>query len=224
MKYNPELHHRKSVRLQGYDYAAEGRYFITLCLYKHTCLFGDIVDNKMVLNDAGIVANQCWTDIPKHFPHAILHKHIIIPNHVHGIIEIMYNETFDNGDANVGANDGNFRVGTQDIDHAQVGAENFLPLQRDFSPSSQWTKHPSFHSKNHQKNEFQKMIPRSICAIVKGYKIGVTNWFHNNTEEGTIWQRNYHEHIIRNDKEYRVIAQYIIHNPANWKEDKFYKA
>ena len=68
------------------------------------------------------------------------------------------------------------------------------------------------------------MIPRSICAIVKGYKIGVTNWFHNNTEEGTIWQRNYHEHIIKNDKEYHVIAQYIIHNPANWEADKFYKA
>ncbi len=71
-------------------------------------------------------------------------------------------------------------------------------------------------------NQFQKMIPRSIGSIVKGFKIGVTKWFRNNTDVETVWQRNYYEHIIRNQQAYENISNYIINNPAKWKGDKFY--
>jgi REP element-mobilizing transposase RayT len=67
------------------------------------------------------------------------------------------------------------------------------------------------------------MIPRSIGSIVKGFKIGVTKWFRNNTEIQTVWQRNYHEHIIRNEQSYKTISDYIINNPAKWKDDKFFR-
>jgi putative transposase len=87
-KYNPEIHHRRSIRLKGYDYSQNGLYFITICTHNRECLFGEVIDKKMVLNDAGKIANECWLKIPEHFPHAVLHQHVIMPNHVHGIIEL----------------------------------------------------------------------------------------------------------------------------------------
>ena len=136
-----------------------------------------------------------WLDIPKHFPNAVLHEHIVMPNHVHGIVELTQNDV------------------------SNVGAKNFLPLQ---TPNESWANKSS-------RNEFQKMIPHSIGSIVKGFKIGVTKWFRNNPIDTEIfltlkiWQRNYHEHIIRNEKSYQRISEYIINNPKNWKDDKFYE-
>lgn len=175
--YNPKIHHRKSIRLKGYDYSQAGLYFITICCQNRAFLFGEIENANMILNDAGEIANQFWSDIPNHFPNAVLHEFIVMPNHVHGIIELT-DETND------------------------VKAENFLPQQ--------------------QHHEFQKMIPRSIAAIIKGYKIGVTKWFRQKTAVHDVWQRNYYEHIIRNEKSYQNISNYIINNPAKWAEDKFY--
>jgi putative transposase len=87
-KYNPNIHHRRTIRLKGYDYSQTGLYFITICTKNRGCLFGEIRNGKMVLNDAGDIANKCWYQITNHFPNTILHEHIIMPNHVHGIIEI----------------------------------------------------------------------------------------------------------------------------------------
>jgi putative transposase len=196
MAYNPNIHHRRSIRLKGHDYSQPGLYFITICCHNRQCLFGEIVGaenflpdidysdkinsrQKMILNDAGKIANEYWLEIPKHFNNAILHEHVVMPNHIHGIIELS---------------------GVDNV----VGVENFQPLQQ-------------------RKNEFQKMIPRSIGSIVKGFKIGVTKWFRTNTNLETVWQRNYHEHIIHNEQSYQTISNYIIDNPANWKKDKFNK-
>ncbi len=65
MKSNPEKHHRRSIRLRGYDYSSSGAYFITLCTRIRECLFGDVVDGEMVLNQRGKSVRQCWLDIPK---------------------------------------------------------------------------------------------------------------------------------------------------------------
>ena len=140
-------------------------------------MFGKITDGEMISNDAGKIANECWLQIPKHFPNVILHEHIVMPNHVHGIIEL-----------------------------AENGETNIEP----------------------QRNEFQKIIPRSIGSIIRGYKIGVTKWFRNkpvgieNFQSLRVWQRNYYEHIIRNEKSYQTISDYIINNPAKWNDDKFF--
>lgn len=91
MKYNPQKHNRQSYRLKGYDYGSEGLYFITICTPDRVSLFGQIVDDKMILNKNGDVAYDCWLKIPEHFPHAKLHEFIIMPNHIHGIIEITEN-------------------------------------------------------------------------------------------------------------------------------------
>jgi REP element-mobilizing transposase RayT len=79
---------RRSIRLQEYDYSQKGLYFVTICCQDKICRFGDIAEYEMILNNVGQVAKQCWLDIPKHFPHIVLHEFIIMPNHIHGILEI----------------------------------------------------------------------------------------------------------------------------------------
>ncbi|MCJ7449025.1 MAG: transposase [Bacteroidales bacterium] len=192
--YNPNIHHRHSIRLKGYDYSQAGLYFITICVQDRLCLFGEIVGVEMGLNDAGKIADECWLKISKHFPNAVLHEYIIMPNHVHGIIELI-------------------KTVSQYESVAPVGVENFQPLQM---------QHQS------PKNDYQKIIPHSIGSIVRGYKTGVTKWFRNNTvgveniQPQPLWQRNFYEHIIRDEKSYHRISEYIINNPSNWQNDKLY--
>ncbi|MCL6444977.1 MAG: hypothetical protein K6T83_16245 [Alicyclobacillus sp.] len=90
MKYDPEKHNRRSIRLKGYDYSQPGAYFVTIVTQDRACLFGGVVDAEMRLNDAGCIAHQCWTDIPNHFPHVQLDAFIVMPNHVHGILVIAH--------------------------------------------------------------------------------------------------------------------------------------
>jgi putative transposase len=80
-------HNRRSIRLPRYNYAQPGAYFVTICIHdRKRNLFGDVVDGKMVLNDAGKIANKCWMEIPEHFPHVKLDEYAVLPNHIHGII------------------------------------------------------------------------------------------------------------------------------------------
>jgi putative transposase len=183
MTYNSSVHHRKSIRLNRYDYSRNGLYFITICTHDRECFFGEIINQKMILNDAGKIADECWVKIPEHFPNAVLHEHVVMPNHVHGIIELV--------------NDNTTRM---------VGVQDFEPL------------HPL-----QRQNKYQKIIPRSIGSIIRGYKIGVTRFFRDNTDVHIVWQRNFYEHIIRNEQSYFKISEYISDNPARWKDDQFYR-
>ena len=91
MTYNPTIHRRKSIRLQGYDYSQAGAYFITVCTHNRVPLFGEIVDGVMVLNTAGQIVEKCWYAIPEHFPQVTLDEFVVMPNHVHGIITVGAN-------------------------------------------------------------------------------------------------------------------------------------
>ena len=78
----------KSDRLEGYDYSQNGIYFVTICAKNREYFFGSIENGRMCLTDIGKIANEFWKEIPKHFPFVILDEFIVMPNHVHGIIEI----------------------------------------------------------------------------------------------------------------------------------------
>ncbi|MFN5416668.1 MAG: transposase [Flavobacteriia bacterium] len=82
-KYN-----RKSIRLKGYDYSKNGLYFVTICCHQNMHLFGEVINEEVKLNDIGKMAEKCWLEIPKHFPFCELYEFVIMPNHIHGIIEI----------------------------------------------------------------------------------------------------------------------------------------
>lgn len=85
----PDEHHRHSIRLRGYDYSCSGLYFITICCQDRASIFGNVVSSSMILNDNGQIARQCWLEIPKHFPDVSLHEYIVMPNHIHGVVEIV---------------------------------------------------------------------------------------------------------------------------------------
>ena len=87
-QYNPYIHHRRSIRLSGYDYSQHGLYFITLCVHKRLPLFGTIKSGIMRLSPCGIIANECWAAISNEFSNTFLHEFVVMPNHIHGIIEI----------------------------------------------------------------------------------------------------------------------------------------
>ncbi len=199
--YDPARHHRRSIRLKGYDYTQPGAYFITLCVHERAHLFGAVVDGEMQLNDAGRVVEQCWRDISAHFPHVALDAFVVMPNHVHGVLWIV--DTITEPDAGtVGANNHSPTIGAENLPPT-IGAENLPPLPPpDVSP-------PRPHGTS-----------KTIGSVVRGFKIGVTQWFRQNTALYTIWQRNYYEHIIRHERALNAIRRYILENPLRWSLDR----
>ena len=166
---------------------------------------------QMVLNDAGRIANECWLNIPEHFPNVILHDHIVMPNHVHGIIEI---------------------VGAKNFSPQNQMPENQMPenqMPDNHSPENQIPQNqmPENHSPQNQmpdvrtNNHSARSPSKTIGSVVRGFKIGVTKWFRNHGDTGQIWQRNYWENIIRDENAYYRISKYIVNNPVNWNNDKF---
>jgi len=202
MPYDPQHHHRRSIRLPGYDYTQPGAYFVTIVTYERMPLFGEIVDGEMRLNDAGRVAERCWLAIPSHFPHVALDVFVIMPNHVHGILWIV--ETPPAGTV------------------AAVGAKNFSPLPSPISPlpSDVSPVPPLDISPQPDVAPRPHGTSKTIGSVVRGFKIGVTKWFRQNTTIYTVWQRNYYEHIIRTDDALARIRAYIQSNPQRWSEDR----
>jgi REP element-mobilizing transposase RayT len=224
MPYNPNIRHRRSIRLKGYDYSQAGLYFITICCDNRICLFGNVVNGEMELNDAGKIADACWMEIPNHFPNAVLHEHIVMPNHVHGIVELVGAKHFspDMPDTPNASNTPNEYF----PDNNRV--KHFSPDMPDTSNTSN-TSNEYFPDSNRAKGFSPLRSPsKTIGSVVRGFKIGVTKWFRNTMADDfppqrQVWQRNYHEHIIRNEQSYQTISNYIINNPIKWADDKFYK-
>ena len=87
-KFDPQKHHRRSIRLKGYDYASEGAYYVTIVTYERECLFGEIIDNEMHLSTYGEIVQKWWNELLVHFPNVDLGAFVVMPNHIHGIIFI----------------------------------------------------------------------------------------------------------------------------------------
>ena len=88
MTYNPDIHHRRSVRLREFDYSSVGGYFVTTCVQNRECLFGDVLDGVMVLNDAGRLVESVWEGLIERFSSIKLDAFVVMPNHVHFIVNI----------------------------------------------------------------------------------------------------------------------------------------
>ena len=86
MKYDPDIHHRRSIRIKGYDYTQGGAYFITICVRGRECLLGSVVDSQVQLSQYGEIADACWQAIPDHFEHVEIDAFVVMPNHIHGIV------------------------------------------------------------------------------------------------------------------------------------------
>ena len=89
MKHGHDIHHRRSIRLKGYDYSQAGAYFVTICAKDRECLFGDVVDGEMRVNDGGRMIKKWWRESSRKFQNIELDEFVIMPNHLHGIIVIV---------------------------------------------------------------------------------------------------------------------------------------
>jgi putative transposase len=89
MKYNPDIHHRRSIRLTGFDYSQCGYYFITVCTRGRRCLFGEIKDGRMIVNDTGKMIGRWWNELKNKYANIEIGEYVVMPNHCHGIINIV---------------------------------------------------------------------------------------------------------------------------------------
>src|SRR5690349_19396351 len=103
MKYNPQIHHRRSIRLKGYDYSQAGACFITICCQDRKCRFGKIESDEMILNEFGIIACNEWKKLPERFPNVELDVFQVMPNHMHGIVVLTDATNAVKTNGNVGA-------------------------------------------------------------------------------------------------------------------------
>ena len=180
--YDPRIHHRRSIRLNGYDYSQPGYYYITLVTQGRQCFFGEVFDGLMRLNYAGQMVYKWWCELPNKFQTITLDESIVMPNHFHGIIVIH--------DAIGGTQTGEgTHVGSRDT---HVGV-SLLPTV------VQW---------------FKTMTTNEY---IRGVKSQAWPPF-----DRKLWQRNYYEHIVRNDHSLDRIRQYIIANPIHWQQDHGY--
>ena len=88
-KYNPKIHHRRSVRLKGYDYSQAGLYFVTICCQEMICRFGKIINGEMLFNELGAIVYNEWLKLPQRFQNFELDVFQIMPNHIHGIVALV---------------------------------------------------------------------------------------------------------------------------------------
>lgn len=229
MKYNPAIHKRKSIRLKGYDYSKPGLYYVTICVQNRECLFGKIENKKMHLNDAGIMIQNEWLAIPERFPQTQLHEFIVMPNHFHAILEITpssatppvaatlvvvpNNEVVDNpGPATTVTPVEPIQPPlTEEEDINNSEAELFLSGQpQGFAPTE-------------KKSKTLGDILGAFQSITTVKYIRGVNDFGWKRFKGKLWQRNYFERIIRNQRQYDNIKNYTRNNPAKWEEDKLKK-
>ena len=187
-KYDPHIHHRRSIRLQDYDYSQSGLYFITICTRDRKNIFGEIENGIMILNEYGKITDNEWYKLPERFSNINTDIFLVMPNHIHGIIEIV-------GAPLAGALLMDAPYGQIDNNgaHGRAGA----------SPAP------------------------TVGDIVGAYKSLVANrclkiYKSKNEIMGQLWQRNYYEHIIRNEEDYYKISEYIVNNPGKWQEDKYF--
>jgi REP element-mobilizing transposase RayT len=213
MSYDPDIHHRRSIRLKEYDYSLAGLYFVTVCVQNKQCLFGKITDDEMVLNDAGKMIEKWCTELSHKFPDIMPDTYIIMPNHFHAII-------VNNGASPVGAAGTAGPVGP-------VGADlRVCPNIRGEHNDVQGEHNDVRGEHNDVRGEH---AGSPLHAVVQWFKTMTTNEYIRGVKtlgwqpfDKKLWQRNYYEHIIRNDNSYQNIADYIACNPAKWQSDKFY--
>jgi REP element-mobilizing transposase RayT len=163
MRFDPQRHHRRSIRLQGYDYRQAGAYFLTICPQDRGCWLGAIDQGTVTWTDAGQIVDQCWEQLPGHYPHVELDTWIVMPNHLHGILVVT-------------------------------------APQASVQP-----------------------VP-TLGQMVAFFKYQSTKRI--NTARGTpgirVWQRNYYEHIIRNEASLERLRDYIVTNPLRWEQDQLH--
>ena len=182
---------RKPNRLKSYNYGDDSLYFVTICVNDRVSCFGDVDNNGiMQLNDYGKIAVKQWKWLEEQYPYIYSHAFVVMPNHVHAVLEI-------NRDLPI----------QPDIDINDVGTG------RDLSDKKRTS---------HDLSLQQPIKIKPLSQLIGAYKTTTSKQIHLLGYDDFKWQRSFHDHIIRNDKSYQNIIDYINENPIKWENDKYF--
>ena len=209
-KFDPKKHHRRSIRLKRFDYSSEGAYYVTIVVQGRECLFGEIIDGEMYLNEYGEIVQKWWNEIPIRFPNVELGAFVIMPNHIHGIIWIITNRR---GEVLSPHNEPNSDNRKADIQGEVISPrynpnKNILNENVDVITNQGGATPPLQHPTLGQ-----------IIAYFKYQSTKEMNRIETDKAITKFWQRNYYEHIIRDEKDLQNKTDYIESNPMLWDED-----
>jgi putative transposase len=182
--------HRGSTRLREFDYTTNGAYFITICAFKREHIFGEILEGQMQHNAIGQIVLKEWERMNKLRPEVTSDAFVVMPNHVHGVVW---------------------------IDHT-VGARLASPLRPE-DQRFRTTHRELVISQEDQPMHSPGVQSGSLGAIVGGFKSAVSKNARAQFGDIRVWQRNYHDRVIRNERELSAIREYITFNPQNWSRD-----
>jgi REP element-mobilizing transposase RayT len=213
VKYNSQARNRISTRLKGYDYSGEDLYHVVLRVRKPLCVFGEIVACELKLFPIGVIVEQCWKQIPAHFPNVRLdgwksklhgaRRHSIVglrlPNHIHGIIGLK------------SARDSSHS--SQDLGNTKGDTSNIIVPRKDVQLNV-----PTKESSKTMSDISPKM--GSLPVIVRTYKAAVTTRCRSDGLNAFEWQSRYYDHIIRDGTDLDRVRMYILNNPVNWESDE----
>ncbi|HXX46131.1 MAG TPA: transposase [Candidatus Acidoferrales bacterium] len=186
MREEPLLPRRRSVRLPFFDYSTPKSYFLTICAPHKRRFFGEVIDNVVQLNGVGRIVDACWREIPSHFVGVELGPHVVMPNHVHGIVRLTLPP------------DG------QPTAKQAFRAQHAVPLRATSA------------------RRFGAMARNSIPAIVRSFKSAASTRIRDlpGRLNMVVWQRGFHEHVIRDEEDYGNACEYIRMNPGRWQFDE----
>jgi putative transposase len=161
----PTIARRRSVRFPGHDYSDSGVYFVTICAWRRACHFGEVSLPTVRLSPIGHIVDSCWKRIPEHFAHVALDAHILMPDHLHGILKCGGCAASRGPDASFG-----------------------------------------------------QPVPGSLATVIRSFKAAATRAVRLQLGDPAmkLWQRGFHEHVIRNEMEVVRLREYIAGNPARW--------
>jgi len=248
MRFDPKRHHHRSTRLKGYDYSQLGAYFVTICVQDRECLFGEVVEGEMRLNEAGRMVQDVWNDLPRYYPDVALDAFVVMPNHIHGIIILVGAGPCacpDTGQPPVGAGPRACpdagqpqgvapTLGLPDVGHLVGAGPCACP-----DPGQPQRVAPTLGLP-----DVGHLVGAGPCAcpdagqphgvartlglpdVVHRFKTMTTKRYADGVKRfgwlpfrGRLWQRNYYEHIIRNEESLNRIREYILTNPMRWVMD-----
>ncbi len=186
-----------SARHPNWDYGTNGAYFITICTKNRQYFFGECEKGKMKLSTDGAVIQGFWYEIPKHFSFVELGEFVVMPNHIHGVLILNKNDF----DENI--------IDPVETGHCPVSTNEHLSTNN--------------NDKTIGQKRFRNQGKNTVSSIIGSYKSICTKHIHAafptlNFE----WQTRFWDNIIRDDEAFITISQYIINNPSNWEDDKFF--
>jgi REP element-mobilizing transposase RayT len=202
-----------SARKPDWDYRNHAIYFVTLCTQKRLFYFGNVENGKMILSETGEIAFKHWFEIPNHFPFIELINFVVMPNHIHGLLEIhdINDNIWDDTSKSVNT--------TQSVDtsHGVVTPQSLETLHATslqvFGQNSKISEPPDINVSMAEKSPKRG----SLSSVLRSYKSSVTKSVHENGFKFG-WQPRFHDHIVSGPDEFRRIYDYISNNPKNWKD------